>query len=404
MIIILREARFDPHNAAIKSALENRFPGVEIALQDPAAPPAWPGLPAWDDVLVVPFDAAPLSAAAIAFVSTALRRAPSPFVLPVAVTRAGRPPVPLDAIKALPWEDDGFARGCLRIGARLGLALRKRDHRIFISYRTVDGAAVAVQFEEVLRREGYNVWRDESKDPVDGQTSIAPGEKVQAQIEAHLITADLVLLLDTPRAWESEWISLEVTRANGNLIPVLPVLFRQPGERVLCSRFRGLETLQRGAVLELPGRDMPARLEDSFVATVLGEMEQFLSDIYRRRLDLPHRVKSSFLADNYEWTEKDRFLYEAIKRTNGRLLHRVFSHCSHFDGVYDPALRTFVEHLRVLDPSPNYALYVYDGVVIPPAQLRQIEIQAGLADATQVVLLHHSEVLSVLKSNFVQRP
>lgn len=405
MIVILSDTRFDARSGEIKSALEAKFAGLPVEIVDSSQPRLWTQLETWSDALVVPFDGAPLSSDGLKFVEAALRRSPPPFILPVATIPSARvPPAPLDGIKALPFDADGFARGCARIGARLGLALRSRDHTIFISYRAVDGTSLAAQFENYLKSEGYNVWRDDARDDFDGQTSIRPGEPVQQQIEANLSRADLVLLLDTPRASESEWINIEISLANGNLIPVLPVLFRRRNERVLCSRFRMLDTLQRTVALDLPGSDAPPSVDQSFLERVLTEMEAFLCEIFQRRLSLPLQVRNAFLADNYDWNQRDRFVYEALKKSQGRLVHRVFSHCSPFDGVYDPALRTFVQHFRGIDPRANYALYVYDGLVIPPAQLRQIERAAELVNSTEVILLHHSEVLAVLKSNFANRP
>lgn len=405
MIVILHDPRFDSPSVEIKSAIELTFPGLPVQIVDSAGPCSWTSPETWSDVLVVPFDGRDLSREGRSLVDAALRRSPPPFILPVATSASAKvPPAPIDGIKALPVEGDGFARGCARIGARLGLALRSRDHTLFISYRAADGTSLAKQFEAFLRSEGYNVWRDDSRDAFDGQTSIPPGAPVQPQIEENLTRVDLVLLLDTPRAAESEWINLEINLANGNLIPVLPVLFRRKGEKVLCSRFRLLDTLQRTVVLDLPGSDAPSAVDWSFLRAVLAEMESFLCEIFQRRLSLPHQVRNAFLADNYEWSQRDRFVYEALKKSQGRLIHRVFSHCSPFDGVYDPALRTFVQHFRSIDPRANYALYVYDGLVIPPAQLREIERAAQLVNSTEVILLHHSEVLAVLKSNFTHRP
>ncbi|MDB6112879.1 MAG: hypothetical protein JWR69_4629 [Pedosphaera sp.] len=404
MIVILHELRLDHHCVGIKSALEAKFPGIPVVLVDAGSVTIWPTAETWADVLVVPFDGGALPSNTHLFIQTVLTRKWAAFVLPVAVSAAKAPPAPVDYIKALPWENDGFARCCQRIGARLGLALRSRVHTLFISYRAVDGTGLATQFESFLKGEGYNVWRDDSKDAFDGETTIPPGDFVQREIETNLTNADMVLLLDTPKAWESSWINLEVGLANGNLIPVLPVLFRRPGEKVLCSRFRALDTLQRCVDFDLVGPDAPDHVDPADLQRVLHEMETYLCEIFQRRLRVPHGVARDFGALQYEWSQRDRFVYEAVRKSSGRVVVRVFSHCSFFDGIYDPALRAFVQHLRGLDPRANYALYVYDGTLIPPIQLREIERSAALANRAEVILLHHSEVLTVLTSNFTQRP
>lgn len=404
MIVILQAPQLGEHCTRFKSALGSRFGDCEIAVVDSSSDCSWPGEPSWSDVLVIPFDENPLSSHGQSFVQTLLQRNPRPFILPVAVSGEKCPPMPADKIKALPWEDDGFVRGCLRIGARLGLSLRSRDHRIFVSYRSTDGSTAAIQLQRFLEEQGYNVWRDDSQDPHDGQTSIAPGEEVQKQIEENLKRVDLVLLLDTPRACESEWINLEVGLANGELIPVLPILFRLPNERVLCSRFRALDTLQRSVTFEVQNGSTPVELHNPELNEIAREMEQYLCDIFQRRRRVPSLLKRDFDELAFEWSQRDRFIYEAIKRLNGKIVQRIFSHCSFYDGIYNPALCHLLQRLKGVEPPANYILYVYDGALIPPVQIRHIEFQVQLTDRSEVILLHYSEVMMVLKSHFCNRP
>lgn len=401
MIIILHEQRHLAESKAMAAALRESYPGLAIQLIEAGSTKVWPASETWSDVLVVPFDGGPTSPHMGTFVDSLAKHATKPFILPVSLAAANKvPPAPLNEIKALPFEAGSFDQGVRRIGARLGLALRSRNHTIFISYRQLDGLAIAEQFEAFLKEEGYHVWRDDSKDQFDGQTMIAPGEPVQAEIEESLKRADLLLLLDTPKAAESRWIKLEVDLANGNLIPVLPVLFRSPGERVSCSRFRALETLQRASVIDRPGNNPPGPLTPVQLAQVLNEMETYLCEIFQRRLRVPHIVRQHFDSVDFDWNERDRFIFEAVRRGGGRVRTRVYSHCSIFDGIYDPALRAFVAHLDGLQQRANYALYVYDGLLIPAAQLEEVERAAHLEDSTDVILLHHQEVLTLLKSNF----
>jgi hypothetical protein len=405
MIVILHEKRHAAQSDAMARELTGKFPGLPVQLIEAETASAWPAPETWSDALVVPFDGGPLLPQAQDFLKSLSARTTQPFILPVSLLADKKvPPGSLSSIKALPFAGGCFDQGCRRIGARLGLSIRTRDHTIFISYRQVDGLGAAVQLETFLQAEGYHVWRDDAQDKMDGQTMIAPGGEVQPQIEENLKRADLVLLLDTPRAWESNWINLEVELANGNLIPVLPVLFRRPGDRVLCSRFRLLETLQRTVPVDLPTSAMPTALAATTLDAILQEMESYLCEIFQRRLKVPHIVQQQFKAASYDWSPRDRFIYEAMRRQGSRIITRVFSHCSIFDGIYDPSLRAFVAHLANVNPRANYALYVYDGTLIPPVQLRDIERAAQLQDSAAVILLHHQEVLTVLQSNFTQLP
>jgi len=405
MIIILHEKRHLAESTSMAAAFRKSYPDLQVQLLSAETTVVWPAAETWSDVLVVPFDGGAISPSFPTFLSSLGSRTSQPFVLPVTLHSAHHvPPGALNAIKALPYEGGSFARGCRRIGAHIGLSLRSRDHTIFLSYRQVDGVSLATQLEQFLRGEGYHVWRDDSKDKFDGQSMIPPGEPVQVEIEESLKRADMVLLLDTPRAAESYWIDLEMKLANGNLIPVLPVLLRRPKERVNCSRFRTLDTLQRAVIVELPDQNVPDQFSPAELDSILEEMETYLCEIVQRRLKVPHAVRQQFQAVAYEWVERDRFIYEAVRRSGARLMSRVFSHCSIFDGVYNPALRAFIEHLKKVDPRANYALYIYDGPLIPSVQLREIERAAELQNSADVILLHHQEVLTVLQSNFTTRP
>lgn len=402
MIAILHEARHRAAADKIALALQSAFKGLAVALLPSETVDGWPADESCDDAMIVLFDSEPLSAAGERLGRAQAR--PERFVLPVGVSSHRVPPTPFSHLKAIAFDAGQVERVVARVGAVLGLRLRCGDQTVFISYRALDGTALAAQLETFLRSHGYRVWRDDAQDQMDGQTMIPPGMEVQRVIEENLQRADMLLVLDTPRAAESGWMNLEIDLANGYLIPVLPVFFKRPDDRRLqCSRFRILETLQRACVIPVAGADAPQILSEEELDAILHEMESYLREIFERRLRVPYNVKKEFEAQQYQWTERDRFLYEAVRQRGGRLRTRVFSHCSIYDGIYDRGLTAFVRHVEAVSPPANYALYVYDGPLIPLTQLEEVERAARLDGSSHVILLHHQEVRAVLQSNFTSR-
>lgn len=405
MIVILYEARNQEIARSISEKLQEAYHNqIQINLMQAETPGVWPSEPSWDDFIIVPFDSDSLCHNAIEFVQRELRvEGRSIAALPVALSpRHGTSPTPLQHIKALPFydnENDLSGRLVRRVGALLGLRLRNCEQLIFISYRAADGAMLADQLEGFLKNNGYQVWRDESREEFDNETRILPGVDVQTAIQENLSRADMLLLLDTPRAAESDWIKLEVDWANGELIPILPVLILAPNERRKISRFRSLATLQRGC--EFAARN---GIHNNFTLPeldeILDELEIYLRDIFQRRLRVPFLVEKEFTSRGYDWTSRDRFIYEALRRHDGMLRTRVLSHCSYFEGIYDPALTAFIRRLDNARPRANYALYVYDGALVPPSQLEEVRQSARLDESTDIIILHHQEIAALLHTNF----
>lgn len=381
--------------AAARDALLTTYGGgLAITVVAEAEAVYWPCDPSWDDLLLVLYGDNGFTSSAKDFLaresSVGSRRR---SCLPVACGNRTVPPDPLQDLKAMTLD---LSRLCRRVGAIMGMSLRNRDQIIFVSYRSVDGKELAVQIDDYLKSEGYETWRDEARDVFDGEGNILPGEEVQDVIEKNLSRADLILLIDTPCAVESDWIKLEVDTANGLLIPVLPVFFHNGSEAKRVSRFRSLASLHRGYSIPAENHPIPAlHLEG-----ILQEIENFLSEIYRRKLRVPVLVEKEFTSRGYEWSVRDNFIYQAIQKNFGTLRTRVYSHCSRFEGIFDPALSAFAKHLMNASPNANYALYVYDGMVIPQSQIKEVMFAARIEEETSIIILHTQEVAALLHSNF----
>lgn len=378
-------------SAAFKSSLD-------VTTIAASSPGTWPTKENWDDLLVILYDDQPFPSSGNDFINRFVtERSGRSLMLPVATAGRSRPPADAEQIKA--FEFDATAAGVdgslvRRAGAMVGLRLQKRENVIFISYRATDGRHLAVQIEDHLKSLGYPVWRDEAKE-LDGSTKILPGNPVQSEIDRALEKAAVVLLLDTPRASESIWINHEVDTANGLMIPVLPVCFRASDDRQKGPRFASLLQLQRWVDVRQTG----APIDVSALNSIVSELETYLSEIVRRRCRVPFIVEREFTSRQYSWNVLDpKLMVSESKRVhNARLTTRVLSHCSIFDHVYGPALDRFSQFLSA-NGRCNHSLYIYDGELIPEAQLKGI-VAARPADEA-VVILHHQELSALIDSNF----
>jgi hypothetical protein len=403
MIVILHEKATERTCELVAKDLRQAFKGnVAITQVDAAGPVPWPGDVNWDDLLIVIYDTSNFPDAGNNYIADYLgKRDGKGLLLPVAIDPAlRRPPNAAGAFKA--FEFDAAASGLdgrlvRRVGAMLGLRVQQRDNLIFISYRASDGTAIAQQIEERLISLGYSVWRDEAKE-IDGETTILPGSDVQQQIDQGLDRASIVLMLDTPDAPHSHWIKHEVDTANAQLLPILPLCLRTKADPKKGPRFRSLFDLQRWVSLLLQEPRPTPPLTDDDLIHIVGEMEIYLCEIFQRKCRVPFIVEKEFVSRNYSWQFLDRRLLMAESiRKSARIATRVFSHCSVFDQVHGAALDAFVAFLKRTG-RPNYALYIYDGELIPEPELKEIIDRTPPDDA--VVILHHQELAALIDSNF----
>ncbi len=218
MVVILYQVGCQDVAEKTASELISVFADL-VRVQPVAADSAsfWPAEISWDDLLIVVYSDKEFPPAGNLFIANYLqKRADAALLLPVAVNVASpKPPDAVAALKALQYDASApgpTGRLVSRVGGMLGLRMRGRDSKVFISYRAADGAAIAKQLYEYLTSLGHRPFLDEAKE-LDGETKIRPGDPVQKQIGEALGNANLMLLIDTPSAPASPWIVHEVDTA-----------------------------------------------------------------------------------------------------------------------------------------------------------------------------------------------
>jgi len=118
----------------------------------------------------------------------------------------------LQPINAFEWEGDSSKKK-LTLTILENLGLSEKDRKVFISYRRADGLGMADQFLDILTRQGFDVFLD--------RYDVDIGRDFQEEIYNSIDDKAFLLVIESPRAYESEWISKEIHYALRNHITVM---------------------------------------------------------------------------------------------------------------------------------------------------------------------------------------
>lgn len=130
--------------------------------------------------------------------------APEAALLPSALAR-------FNAFQTGIWStawSDGLVDEVLSLGWQ-----RRRERRVFISYKRIDSGPVARQLYDELTRRGYLAFLDD--------VSIDKGVDFQRELKWWLNDADVVLVLITPNFENSDWCMQEINFAQSSIVGLL---------------------------------------------------------------------------------------------------------------------------------------------------------------------------------------
>jgi hypothetical protein len=137
-------------------------------------------------------------------------------IVPVVSTLSdvrGQLPAALHPFNALSYDSSGPLRVATALLECAGLLPRQR--RVFVSYRRDEARQAALQVFDVLSSRVFDVFLDTH--------DVSPGDDVQATVWHRLCDSDVLVMLDTPRYFESRWTDAEFGRALAKGISVLRV-------------------------------------------------------------------------------------------------------------------------------------------------------------------------------------
>lgn len=388
MIHLFSTPGAEPRTAALRETLETAYPDLRCACLSPGCHdlPADPMWPRWDDLLVVVFADDPLPDALQGTIrkeiQSSLDHRRACRILPVhTLENRARPPAPLDAVKSIRGVDPRGADGqaiVRRIAALLGLWLRGDGRKVFVSHRQADGAALAAEVAAHLEDNGYRAWLDAEH--------LAGGDIVQSEIEQHVAGAHLLLLLDTPKARDSEWIWTEVDAAIRGFVPIVPVILRPRdavGDAARPGFHNAAELFSHRVEVVLGADGVVTPLGENLLDGLLVAMEGYLGALLRSQRSLADKVEETFRAAGFDWAILDdqRQLYTASKTDDHAALTRLLSHCSAVSPRFFAAVRALQEYgqEKIWPPGTprglghdrfNHRLFVYEPPLPRPELIR----------------------------------
>ena len=123
----------------------------------------------------------------------------------------------IGAINGLTFDGSDENVGRIVRAALDALGLLRQQRRVFISYRRNEASAVALQLHDHLSRMGFSVFLDTH--------AIRPGEFFQDSLWQNLCDSDVLLMLDTPKYFESQWTTEEFGKARSSQIAILRLVW-----------------------------------------------------------------------------------------------------------------------------------------------------------------------------------
>jgi TIR domain len=394
MILILAEEGTESIANSVAGSLEQEYPD---ASKPKVVVPGvvWDRHVEWDDLLLVVYKSHLLPSDASKYIKDYREAHDSGgAIIPIATNpEVRRPPDPISGIKAAIY--DGTPAAMTQIvraaGVFMGLAIRPSRQRIFVSYRATDGSALAKTIFERLQADGFLAWLDVAKE------NIAIGDDVQDEIRSNVNKAAMVLLIDTPDAPRSTYVSVEIDMANAQLVPVLPVV---AGDEPF-SRFIQLQGLRRQVLIGNDGLGVVSLRDESW-AKIRREIEEVLISVYRRRLRILNRARGTFQIMGYQWQTLDDGLrmFRADKRNRAMPAVVVLSHCLVHDITYLPALQACWAYVKSYRDAAivNQRLCIYDRErVLSEAEM---ETLLNTVPGMSMMLVHYNELELLVNSNF----
>ena len=399
MLYILSTDDTEDHASEIKLALEQEYPDVGVQAVDGKDGVCLAEWPKWDDLLIVVFGVKQLTQSLSVLleneVEAATNESRNARILPVStLTDIKRPPKPIDQVKALQYiKGNGaeFKAVMRRVGVLLGLWLRGSGKKLFVSHRQSDGGALAKQIADYLIDNGYPAWLD--VDNLDG------GELVQQEIEQHVSGADLLLVLDTPQAGQSQWIWKEIDAAISCFVPIFPLVIKPVGESGRSTSFLALKELYcNGIDVQIKDDGICELLTDDELYRILVMLEERLVQIVRDRMKIPKNASDVFRRVDFSWDtlDKHRYMYESTKPDLGMAMLRFLSHCSVDGPTFYSSVKAFQEYtpnqpvgLAAQASAPqgfNLKLFLHDIPIPEPARNRIAQDLSLAADPLLRVL------------------
>jgi len=278
------------------------------------------------------------------------------FVLPVVPSLAQYiahvPPVlaPING-EQLSAADPNLEHVAARILEELRLLRSRRS--VFISYKRDESHGVALQLYQALDARSFEVFLDTH--------SIKRGEEFQPMLWDRMGDADLLILLDTPKAFTSTWVEQEVARAHNLALGVLQLIWPAPHRRTSGTELCEPILLQAGDFVGLP--------TDAHSTLAPGKMEEIVAQAEATRARSLASRRTRVVTEFCKQAEAEKL--EVVVQHTGHLeLHHPthgFTHIYPLVGHPDAiSLQELSEGCAKLGPPSPRGCLVYDPLGIWP--------------------------------------
>lgn len=323
-------------------------------------------------------------------------------LLPIAIdTKHGRPPTPISGTKSRFLSTDK-EEILISIGSLLGIALRRGENRLFISYRASDGKASANLIHAHFSAIGYDAWLDEADDNF-GNPNLKLGADVQTEIDNRLSASNGLVLVDTPDSVTSPWVRLEIEIAVGRMIPIYPVVLHPPTQTTSACRFRVLHSLHRKSVVESNYSGAQLVLPSTYIDEVAQQVERFLCGVYENRIVQFRELERFFAERRWDFGKNEHLPYLHDAKTGE--LTRIFSLlacCSFEEIIFTPRVRAFIDgitKLASLRKLYSRNVFLYPGSTLADEDLSEL-MSREVPDlgTTNTDLLSYNEAVARISS------
>ena len=205
-------------------------------------------------------------------------------------------PDKLKNINAFYWKENEFPEKRLVRKIFKNLGIEEKQRRVFISYRRKDGLGMADQIMDRLSRQRFNVFLD--------KYDVEVGHNIQQEIYEYIEDKAFLVVIESPDAHNSQWISEEISYALSHEIPVFLLSWCLEDEQI--SNAIGLPNRKFDRNNELVKDGKFYIIKEDLIEEIICEIESFHSyGLNQRRNDFIRSIEKDLKPhyNNFDYLE-----------------------------------------------------------------------------------------------------
>ena len=249
--------------------------------------------------------------------------------------------------------------------------LTRKNMKLFLSHRRLDGEHIAGAFHDALQVRMQNSFRDIN--------AVFVGEEAQEIIETNLRKSDAVIFLDTPKCGDSSWVEKELRMALLLHIPIVWVKIGSDDNRASLLIKPAGEPHFKWADIDTNKRSISTDRVDAVIQKAFEISREHAKKIFEC-LSRVRRLKRNNQIELIELCSQKLTFEVQIPRKNFRYLQRPITHIVRLYGriPQDEDKTDFEQDLKDIGYEPHPRLgNIYDAsIMIAPMALQEGEFPA----------------------------